>query len=170
MSELDVIARDRAEATWMAQAACRGVDPDLFYPLGQGAPANRAYHKARAICAACPVAGACLDYALALPAQFGEGANVGIWAGTSPQQRRDIRAARSVVEIDAPLPTNQPARLERAAIKALTGVGGDIEWWTCPRGIGHLRVPVTLDEAELIPPGCVTADAGDTGPQRPRTR
>lgn len=64
---------------------------------------------------------------------------------------------------------DQPARLERAAMKALAGVGGDTEWWTCPRGIGHLRVPVTAEEAQLIPPGRVMADAGDTGPQRPRT-
>lgn len=64
---------------------------------------------------------------------------------------------------------NQPARVERLAVKALAGVGGDTEWWTCPRGIGHLRVPVTAAEAQLIPPGCVTTDAGETGPQRPRT-
>lgn len=62
-----------------------------------------------------------------------------------------------------------PDRIERVAVKALAGVGGDIEWWTCPRGIGHLRVTVTPAEYELVPPGCVIADAGDTGPQRPRT-
>lgn len=63
---------------------------------------------------------------------------------------------------------NEPY-IEHAAIGALTGVGGRHEWWCCPRGIGHLRVPVTTVEAELIPPGCVTTDAGETGPQRPRS-
>lgn len=63
-----------------------------------------------------------------------------------------------------------PSRLERAAITALTGVGGDTEWWchnTAAR-VGHLRVALTPDEYALVPPGTVTADAGDTGPARPR--
>jgi len=65
-----------------------------------------------------------------------------------------------------------PSRIERAAIKALAGVGGDVEWWWfSPAAIGHLRVPVTDDEFALIPEydGPV-ADAGDTGPVRRRTR
>lgn len=47
------------------------------------------------------------------------------------------------------------AYVERAAIDTLAGVGESSEWWCYPRGIGHLRVPVTRAEAELIPPGCV---------------
>lgn len=65
---------------------------------------------------------------------------------------------------------DQPGRCERVAIKALAGVGGDAEWWTCRRGVGYLRVPVTPDEYQQVPPGCVTADAGESGPRRPRTR
>jgi hypothetical protein len=60
--------------------------------------------------------------------------------------------------------------VERAAIDALAGVGGDHEWWCWVRLVGHLRVPVTAEENALIPPGCVTTDAGETGPQRPRSR
>ena len=88
VSALDDIA-DRPD--WMARAACRGLDVNIFYPIGKGAITERAYRKARAICSGCPVAGDCLDYALELPVRFGEGANIGIWAGTSPQQRRDLR-------------------------------------------------------------------------------
>jgi len=68
------------------------------------------------------------------------------------------------------------ARLERLAVAALRGVGGDSEWWIAglmlngPAIVGHLRVPVTADEYLLVPPGLVTTDAGETGPPRPRTR
>lgn len=66
-----------------------------------------------------------------------------------------------------------PALAEKEAIKLLAGVGGDREWWiyACGSGspVGYLRVPVTPAEYELVPPGCVTTDAGETGPQRPRT-
>lgn len=63
-------------------------------------------------------------------------------------------------------------RLERTAVALLRGVGGDHEWWLWnPRSkIGHLRVSVTPAEYELVPPGCATADAGESGPKRRRTR
>lgn len=83
MSAFDAIAADRP--AWMTQAACRGADPNLFYPNGRGAEANHAYRKARAVCDRCPVAADCLGYALAHDIGFG------IWAGTSPLQRRTLR-------------------------------------------------------------------------------
>jgi hypothetical protein len=71
---------------------------------------------------------------------------------------------------------NDEARLQRLSVAALDGVGGDHEWWVLRENeatglgwVGHLRVPVTLEEAGLIPPGLVTTDAGETGPLRPRT-
>lgn len=68
---------------------------------------------------------------------------------------------------------HQPKLAEKEAIKLLAGVGGDIEWWihACGKGspVGYLRVPVTPEEYQHVPPGCVTTDAGETGPQRPRT-
>ncbi|MGP3917657.1 hypothetical protein [Nonomuraea sp. 10N515B] len=67
--------------------------------------------------------------------------------------------------------TLNEALAEREAIRLLAGVGGDREWWIYSRGrVGHLRIPVTAEEYELIPPGCVVADAGESGPERPRTR
>lgn len=72
---------------------------------------------------------------------------------------------------------DDPARLERIAVTALAGVGGDREWWihraneaTGTGWVGHLRVDVTHDEAALISPGLATDDAGETGPERERTR
>lgn len=66
---------------------------------------------------------------------------------------------------------DQPRLAERETVRLLAGVGGDHEWWLWSQAhIGHLRVPVTAAEYEQIPPGCAIADAGETGPQRPRTR
>jgi hypothetical protein len=70
---------------------------------------------------------------------------------------------------------DDPARLERLAVAALRGVGGGHEWWihslmlNGPAIVGHLRVPVTAEEFMVVPSGIVTTDAGETGPQRPRT-
>ena len=71
---------------------------------------------------------------------------------------------------------NKPLQAEAEAIRVLRGVGDpDTEWWIWNQQIGasyvgHLRVPVTAVEAERIPPGCATDDAGESGPQRPRRR
>lgn len=61
--------------------------------------------------------------------------------------------------------------VQREAITLLTPVGGDTEWWIyTPTLIGHLRVAVTEAEYGRMPPGCAVADAGETGPPRPRIR
>lgn len=59
---------------------------------------------------------------------------------------------------------NYTARNGRAAVRALAGVGGGCRVVDMPPRRGHLRVPVTPAECRQVPPGCVTADAGDTGP------
>lgn len=63
---------------------------------------------------------------------------------------------------------HQPALAEKEAVRLLTGVGGECEWWIHTH-LGHLRIPVTADEYRQVPPGCVLADAGESGTQRPRT-
>jgi hypothetical protein len=67
---------------------------------------------------------------------------------------------------------NAPNVAEREAVKALRGVGGDREWWLWndTTNIGHLRVAVTPQEFEQIPCGTAHHDAGESGPERPRTR
>ena len=59
---------------------------------------------------------------------------------------------------------------ETAAVKALRGVGGDREWWLWNGRFGHLRVPVTPGENAAFPCGVAAHDAGESGPERPRTR
>jgi hypothetical protein len=66
-----------------------------------------------------------------------------------------------------------PEQAEAEAIKVLRGVGDSShEWWLWNPSalVGHLRVPVTPAEYDQVPPGCVTADAGDTGPRRARKK
>lgn len=66
-----------------------------------------------------------------------------------------------------------PPFAEQEAVRLLDGVGDpEREWWFHNRQarIGHLRVPVTSEEYELVPPGCAMADAGESGPVRPRSR
>lgn len=78
-------------AAWTDLAACRGpgVDPELFFPVSEYGPAVRQVAVAKAICARCPVASDCLVWAL----RAGEAA--GIWGGTTPEERRELRLADS---------------------------------------------------------------------------
>lgn len=64
-----------------------------------------------------------------------------------------------------------PAIAEAEAVRCLRGVGGSREWWTWNPAarVGHLRVGVTPDENEALPPGIAVHDAGDTGPERVRS-
>ena len=68
---------------WTRAAACRGLDPEMFY-----ADRGGSVTEAKAICARCPVREACLEYALAA------GEKWGVWGGLSERQRRRIRIAR----------------------------------------------------------------------------
>lgn len=65
---------------WMAEAACLGADPDLFF-----ADTTTAAAAAKAVCATCPVRADCLDYAVAGNERFG------VWGGASVKDRRRIR-------------------------------------------------------------------------------
>jgi WhiB family redox-sensing transcriptional regulator len=71
-------------ADWRSQAACRGLDTELFFPgRGEAAP------EAAAACASCPVRTECRTYAVESRQLFG------IWGGTSERQRRRLRAERA---------------------------------------------------------------------------
>ena len=67
-------------------AACRGKDPDLWFP-----ERGDDTRPAKAICATCPddVNAACLEFAL----EHGE--TFGLWGGKSERQRRRIRRERA---------------------------------------------------------------------------
>jgi hypothetical protein len=67
---------------WRDRAACRGADPELFFPERGGSA-----DPARRICARCPVRQPCLEYAL------GHGIRDGVWGGLAERDRRELRAS-----------------------------------------------------------------------------
>lgn len=71
--------------SWRGRAACRRVDPDLFFPVGTSGPALAQVTRAKRLCLACPVRRPCLDWALRNGIQFG------IWGGLTEDERRVLR-------------------------------------------------------------------------------
>jgi WhiB family redox-sensing transcriptional regulator len=70
---------------WRSHAACRRVDPELFFPVGTSGPALVQTEQAKAVCALCPVAEECLGWALTT------GQDAGVWGGLSETERRTIQ-------------------------------------------------------------------------------
>jgi WhiB family redox-sensing transcriptional regulator len=65
--------------SWRQHAACRGIDPNIFYPAS-----DEEAEEAKSICASCPVRQACLEYALANRERDG------VWGGATERERRRI--------------------------------------------------------------------------------
>lgn len=78
----DAITSDVPLPRLHGQAACRGMDTEMFFPLD-----NQSTAPITAICSGCLVRVECLDWALA----HGER---GIWGGTSEPARREMRRAK----------------------------------------------------------------------------
>lgn len=79
---------------WRAEAACRTVPTDVFFPVirrGAKSTIDAQYRAAREVCARCPVQTECLSTAL----ELGEHKAQGIWAGKSEAERRRIRRRRA---------------------------------------------------------------------------
>lgn len=64
---------------WRDRAACRGVDPEIFYPV-----TDEEADPAKAVCGECSVANACLEYALTAREREG------VWGGATERERRRI--------------------------------------------------------------------------------
>ena len=67
---------------FLDNAACRGLDPELFYAEGGAAVA-----KAKSVCAQCPLRPKCLEWAIARE-------EFGVWGGTTARERAAIRRER----------------------------------------------------------------------------
>lgn len=65
---------------WMARAHCRGLPTELFFPNAEDDS-----DEWREVCAGCPVQAECLAHAM------GSRRTAGIWAGTSPYERNQLR-------------------------------------------------------------------------------
>ncbi len=70
---------------WRADAACKHLDPELFFPIAVGAAAAGQVQQAKAVCRGCPVVAACLDWATA------HGPVAGIWGGSTELERDRTR-------------------------------------------------------------------------------
>lgn len=68
--------------TWQQHAACRGANPNVFFPERGNTVAA---HMALAVCANCPVTDPCLEQALL------DCETEGVWGNTTPKQRRTLR-------------------------------------------------------------------------------
>lgn len=71
--------------TWRNDAACRGMDTNIFYPPPHNA---EAVALAKGICATCPVSDDCL---LEVLVDVNNYDNFGIFGGTSAKQRQKLR-------------------------------------------------------------------------------
>ncbi|MCL4423675.1 MAG: WhiB family transcriptional regulator [Actinobacteria bacterium] len=69
--------------TWRQRAACRGIDPEVFYPSS-----DEEAEEAKGICAGCPVRQPCLEHALAHREKDG------VWGGATERERRRILRQR----------------------------------------------------------------------------
>lgn len=82
----DALSVDGQE--WRLRAACRGMDPDLFFPSRGDRVATE---KAKEICSRCPVRADCLAHALNIAPSFDHG----IYGGLTRGERAAIRRRRS---------------------------------------------------------------------------
>jgi WhiB family redox-sensing transcriptional regulator len=70
---------------WLDRAACRDVDPELFFTVGTGVLAERQVTRAKAVCRRCPVRAECLGWAQL------HGQCDGVWGGLDADERRQVR-------------------------------------------------------------------------------
>jgi len=69
--------------SWRQSAACRGVDPEIFYPTSEEEAS-----AAKSVCAQCDVREACLEFAL------GSREREGVWGGATERERRRLLRQR----------------------------------------------------------------------------
>lgn len=69
---------------WQAEAACRNVDPELFYypDAERGTARRRREVAAKKVCASCPVLSVCAQFALDNVEVYG------IWGGLTEKERQ----------------------------------------------------------------------------------
>ncbi|MGI5167719.1 WhiB family transcriptional regulator [Actinomadura hibisca] len=82
---------------WRHRAACRDVDPELFFPIGNTGPALLQIEEAKQVCRRCDETDACLRWALE------SGQDSGVWGGMGEDERRALkrRTARARARANA---------------------------------------------------------------------
>ncbi len=77
------LVNPRTDTGWRQDAACRGADTDVFFPV-----TDEEAGPALAICATCPVREECLEFALVTRQEDG------VWGGLTETERRRLRRRR----------------------------------------------------------------------------
>jgi WhiB family transcriptional regulator, redox-sensing transcriptional regulator len=80
---------------WRHLAACRDVDPELFFPIGNTGPALLQIEEAKRVCQSCAVLDSCLQWALE------SGQDAGVWGGLSEDERRALKRRTSRIRARA---------------------------------------------------------------------
>jgi WhiB family redox-sensing transcriptional regulator len=75
-------ALEEERRDWWRSAACREMDPELFFPVGARGPGAGEIDRAKEVCAGCRVRRQCLQYALATHQMHG------VWGGTTEDERQ----------------------------------------------------------------------------------
>jgi len=70
---------NEARMTWQGEGSCRGVDPEVFFPISD----DDAW-RAKEICAVCAVRTECLSYSLQSRERYG------VWGGVTERERADM--------------------------------------------------------------------------------
>ncbi len=71
------------DMSWRQRGACRGLDPEVFYPISDDDSA-----EAKSICGSCSAREQCLEYALSNREADG------VWGGATERERRRILRQR----------------------------------------------------------------------------
>lgn len=87
---------------WRAYAACADYSTEWWFPSKGHAP-----DFALAVCQGCPVAQACLDERMAAITSVAY--DDGVWGGTTPRQRLDMRMGRMPAVANPPQGQRQEA-------------------------------------------------------------
>jgi WhiB family redox-sensing transcriptional regulator len=87
------------DMNWRDRAACRAVDPELFFPIGNTVSALDQLTDAKTVCRRCPVVGECLAWAL------DTGQRAGVWGGLGEAERyqlhRTVHARTCLISVSS---------------------------------------------------------------------
>jgi WhiB family transcriptional regulator, redox-sensing transcriptional regulator len=103
---------------WRHEAACREVDPELFFPIGNTGPALLQIDEAKQVCRRCSVMDECLRWAI------DSGQDAGVWGGMSEDERRALKRRTIRLRARAHVLSAQ-RRLGPASI------GPSVDWAQC---------------------------------------
>ena len=127
-------AQPFAGADWRSRAACRFIDPDLFFPISDSGRGLEQTAKAKAVCAGCAVRRECLAFAVRARERHG------IWGGMTEQERHSAEkrdqlesataAGGTPCRQDTELPDRGPVKLNQggpgrvAEVESISRAGG----------------------------------------------